>query len=195
VAGLKAGRPWLDFWQLKSFFSVHHSVHSGSGTHPLVTGSFFPRVKSDHRVEVYLHAPYLFMFTCLSTGYVFMAWYLVKHKDNITFLHLYHLVLSSDRWNYWDTCKTAFEFIEYTEDELFCQFSVVISVWTETAFGAGINSGKMRQSSGVSPIWNHCTVVEVMKLCPVALWGSIKGRGGGGPWLGLLLRKDSSPGG
>jgi len=30
--------------------------------------------------------PYVFMALCLITGYVLIAWYLVKHKENFTFM-------------------------------------------------------------------------------------------------------------
>jgi hypothetical protein len=38
-------------------------------------------------VELYLHTPNTFSLrgASLSNGYVLMAWYLVKHRDNLTF--------------------------------------------------------------------------------------------------------------
>jgi hypothetical protein len=35
-------------------------------------------------MEIHLHSPYIFM-AWLGIGYVFMAWYLDKHRDNFTF--------------------------------------------------------------------------------------------------------------
>jgi len=29
-------------------------------------------------------SPYIFMACCLTTGYIFVAWHLVKHSDNFT---------------------------------------------------------------------------------------------------------------
>jgi len=37
---------------------------------------------------LFLHSPITYVFTvgCLSNGYVYMAWYLVKHRDNFNFI-------------------------------------------------------------------------------------------------------------
>jgi hypothetical protein len=90
--GLRAGRPGFDSLQGKEIFSLLHCVHIGSGAHPayeMGTGGFFPGVKRPGRyltthflleprsrmVELYLHSPY-----------VFMAWSLIKPRDNFTFV-------------------------------------------------------------------------------------------------------------
>jgi hypothetical protein len=74
-------------------FSLHHRIQNGSGAHPasnpMGNGGSFPGVKwlgreADHSppsrdvvkecVELYLHF-----------RYAFMAWCLVKHRDNFSF--------------------------------------------------------------------------------------------------------------
>jgi hypothetical protein len=74
-------------------FSLHHRVQNGSGANPVsypmgIRGTFFgvkrPGHEADHSppssaevkecVELYLHS-----------HYAFMAWCLIKHRDNFTF--------------------------------------------------------------------------------------------------------------
>jgi len=92
VTRLQAGRPLFDSRQEQRFLSVRHHAQADHPTHPAsrptCTGSSFPGVKAaeawnwpltsslcrgEEYVKLYLHFPY-----------VFMAWYLTKHKENFT---------------------------------------------------------------------------------------------------------------
>jgi hypothetical protein len=74
-------------------FSHLHLVQTGSGAHPgsypMGTGGNSPRVKmlgreADH--SPLSSAEFKNAWSCTSTPpYIFMAWYLFKHRDNFTF--------------------------------------------------------------------------------------------------------------
>jgi hypothetical protein len=99
---LRAGRPRLGAWQGQEFPFLHHRVQTGSGAHPfsypLCAGG--PRGQSVRAVKVTTHLhllpslrmrgsiPPLSLWlhgVVLSTRYVFMAGYLVKHRGNFNF--------------------------------------------------------------------------------------------------------------
>jgi hypothetical protein len=69
-------------------FFLHHRVQNSSGAHsasyPMGTGGSFPGGKADHSppssAEVKNEWSYI-----STPQYVFMAWCLVKHRDNFTF--------------------------------------------------------------------------------------------------------------
>jgi hypothetical protein len=73
-------------------FSLHHRVQNGSGAHPapiqwvpwtLSVGLKRPRREADTHLHL---VPRLRMWSYTSTPqHVFMAWYLVKLRDNFTF--------------------------------------------------------------------------------------------------------------
>jgi hypothetical protein len=74
-------------------FSLHHRVQNGSGTHqasnPMGTSGSFPGVKAagreaDHSPQSSAEVKNAWSYTSTPL-YVFMAWCLVKHKDNFTF--------------------------------------------------------------------------------------------------------------
>jgi hypothetical protein len=74
-------------------FSLHHRVQNNSGAHsasyPMGTRVSFPVVKrpereTDHSPPSSVEVKNAWSYTSTSQ-YVFMAWCLVKHKDNFTF--------------------------------------------------------------------------------------------------------------
>jgi hypothetical protein len=74
-------------------FSLHHRVQNGSGAHPasyaMGTGGSFPGVKRPGREANHSPPPSAevnnaWRYTS-TPQYTFMAWCLVKHRDNFTF--------------------------------------------------------------------------------------------------------------
>jgi len=83
---------------------LSYHVHTGSETHPasceMVTGGLFPGLKrqgreADHSRKCSAEVQNLWSYTS-TPSYIFMAWYLVKHRDKFT---LTYEVLKISDWH------------------------------------------------------------------------------------------------
>jgi hypothetical protein len=87
--------------KLKNVYSVysslHHRVHNGSGAHPssypmgttdISLGIKRPEREADHSPPSSAEVKNAWSYTSIPQ-YVFMAWCLVKHRDNFTFYIFY----------------------------------------------------------------------------------------------------------
>jgi hypothetical protein len=93
VTRLRAGRPWFAYWRRGRSSSLRHRVNKGSGVHkasyPMGTAGYFPRVKrpgreANHSPPSSAEVKSVWPYTS-NPPFVFMAWCLVKHRDNFTF--------------------------------------------------------------------------------------------------------------
>jgi hypothetical protein len=81
-------------------FSLHHHVHNGARAHPasypMGTRGSFSGGEADHSPPSSAEVKYAWNYTS-TPQYVFIAWCLVKHRDNFTFTFLPHASITGCR--------------------------------------------------------------------------------------------------
>jgi len=88
---------------MKGYFSLRHRVQIGSGARqafcPIGTRGFFPGSEADYSFPSSGEVKRAWSYT-YTPQYVFIPWYVLKHRDRLTFTFHYRLCQHGDSANF-----------------------------------------------------------------------------------------------